>query len=341
MIVGLSQRAGRPLTRRWLRLAGSPHTTQIAWSLSTISAMASSAGMGPKGRPRKSMSMPASTIRTPWSASVLATLTRPSASTCSSSTASTSVWGRRRVMISSEESTGSAATMPPSWVLIEYSPAYRASKWDLNTWTRFLAMTARRTRRISSSLLPENITPAITSMRPRRVPCCILEPWGERPPWGQGVWKRGGRVVARGTRVKETQLSCGFSGDTPILWWFYAAFPAPRAKRGGIPRLLRGPETITRRHREQSRADRCAGHADQDVHGRREPGDRSPVRRQRHHRRRAEEGRQGADHGVREFRSAQARRADGPQSQDGRRDSNQGLDRPGVSGGQAAEDGGQ
>src|SRR5207253_5552162 len=34
----------------------SPHTTQIAWSLSTISAMASSAGMGPKGRPRKSMS---------------------------------------------------------------------------------------------------------------------------------------------------------------------------------------------------------------------------------------------------------------------------------------------
>src|SRR5256885_6821244 len=37
MIVGLSQRAGRPFTRRWLRLAGPPHTTQIAWSLSTIS----------------------------------------------------------------------------------------------------------------------------------------------------------------------------------------------------------------------------------------------------------------------------------------------------------------
>src|SRR3989442_5050032 len=34
MIVGLSHRAGRPFTRRWLRLAGPPHTTQIAWSLS-------------------------------------------------------------------------------------------------------------------------------------------------------------------------------------------------------------------------------------------------------------------------------------------------------------------
>src|SRR6266566_5443767 len=77
-------------------------------------------------------------------------------------------------------------------------------------------MTARRTRRISSSLLPENMTPAMTSMRPGRVRCCM----------------RGGRVVSRGGWVKETQLSCGFSGDTPILWWFYAAFPAPRAKKG-------------------------------------------------------------------------------------------------------------
>src|SRR5438093_1343943 len=75
MIVGLSQRAGRPFTRRWLRLAGPPHTTQIAWSLSTISATASKVGIGPNGNPRKSMSIPASMTRTPRSARSLAAAT--------------------------------------------------------------------------------------------------------------------------------------------------------------------------------------------------------------------------------------------------------------------------
>src|SRR5450759_4550850 len=45
-------------------------------------------------------------------------------------------------------------------------PPYLASKCALNTCTRFRAMMARRTRRISSSLLPLNITPAITSIHP-------------------------------------------------------------------------------------------------------------------------------------------------------------------------------
>src|SRR3954469_4380988 len=45
-------------------------------------------------------------------------------------------------------------------------PAYRASRCDLNTWTFFFAIIARRTRRISSSLFPENITPQITSIQP-------------------------------------------------------------------------------------------------------------------------------------------------------------------------------
>src|SRR5438876_10505269 len=200
-------------------------------------------------------------------------------------------------------------------------------------------MTARRTRRISSSLLPENMTPAITSMRPGRVPCCMPEPWVDSREPRLGAWERGGRVVSRGGWVKETQLSCGFSGDTPILWWFYAAFPAPRAKKGRNSKASPGSRPLTRRYREQSRADRCAGDADEDVQGRREPDDRSPVRRQGHHRRRAEEGRQGADHGVWEFRSAQAGRADGPQSQDGRRDPNQGVDCAGVPRRKAAEDG--
>src|SRR5213595_2573495 len=45
-------------------------------------------------------------------------------------------------------------------------PAYRSSRWDLKTCTRLRAMMARRTRRISSSLLPLNITPAMTSIHP-------------------------------------------------------------------------------------------------------------------------------------------------------------------------------
>src|SRR6058998_3722695 len=45
-------------------------------------------------------------------------------------------------------------------------PAYRASRCDLNTWTLLRAITARRTRRMSSSLLPLNITPLITSIQP-------------------------------------------------------------------------------------------------------------------------------------------------------------------------------
>src|SRR2546423_6612117 len=45
-------------------------------------------------------------------------------------------------------------------------PAYLASRWDLNTCTRFRAMIARRTLRMSSSLLPLNMTPAMTSIHP-------------------------------------------------------------------------------------------------------------------------------------------------------------------------------
>src|SRR5688500_14512216 len=45
-------------------------------------------------------------------------------------------------------------------------PAYRASRWDLKTCTRLRPMIARRTRLINSSLLPLNITPAMTSTHP-------------------------------------------------------------------------------------------------------------------------------------------------------------------------------
>src|ERR1700682_5655508 len=45
-------------------------------------------------------------------------------------------------------------------------PAYLASRGELNTCTLFRAIIARRTRRMSSSLLPLNMTPAMTSIHP-------------------------------------------------------------------------------------------------------------------------------------------------------------------------------
>src|SRR4051812_29611968 len=45
-------------------------------------------------------------------------------------------------------------------------PAYRSSRCDLNTCTLLRAIMARRTRRMSSSLLPLNITPHTTSIQP-------------------------------------------------------------------------------------------------------------------------------------------------------------------------------
>src|SRR5215475_2175039 len=49
-------------------------------------------------------------------------------------------------------------------------PPYRSSRCDLNTWTFLRAMIARRTRRMSSSLFPLNITPQMTSIQPVAVP---------------------------------------------------------------------------------------------------------------------------------------------------------------------------
>src|SRR6266851_1632780 len=78
-------------------------------------------------------------------------------------------------------------------------------------------------------------------------------------------------AAPRGLKVPE---SCGFPGDTTILWRFHAGFRVPPRKRGGIPRVLRSPRPSQGDTREQSRADFGAGHADQDVEGRRRPGDR-------------------------------------------------------------------
>ncbi|OPZ96167.1 MAG: hypothetical protein BWY72_01783 [Bacteroidetes bacterium ADurb.Bin416] len=55
---------------------------------------------------------------------------------------------------------------------------YRVSMAGLKISTRCLAMVARFSRRMSSSVLPENMEPQITSIRPRCVVswlCCSLK----------------------------------------------------------------------------------------------------------------------------------------------------------------------
>src|SRR5579871_4294210 len=61
----------------------------------------------------------------------------------------------------------------------------------LNTWTCLRAMRARRRRRISSSLLPENIGPQMTSIHPiwpvtismnAWEPAARIANWGGLPP---------------------------------------------------------------------------------------------------------------------------------------------------------------
>src|SRR5438445_12801715 len=89
-------------------------------------------------------------------------------------------------------------------------------------------MTARRTRRMSSSLFPANITPEMTSIQPGRV------------PWNMASWRLetgGGRVAAGGRGVKEVLVSCGFSRHTPILWRDFGLFGRPPEKRGETSRL--------------------------------------------------------------------------------------------------------
>src|SRR5688500_10109546 len=52
-----------------------------------------------------------------------------------------------------------------------WSSLKRSSRAGLKIWTFCLAICARRSRRMSSSLLPLNIEPAITSIHPPRLRC--------------------------------------------------------------------------------------------------------------------------------------------------------------------------
>src|SRR5262245_55671487 len=75
--------------------------------------------------------------------------------------------------------------------------------WDLKTCTRRRAMTPRRIRRISSSLLPLNMTPLITSMEPGRVPEYIAG-WVEVT--GTGYWVLGTGYVPWGSDTQYPVL---------------------------------------------------------------------------------------------------------------------------------------
>lgn len=79
---------------RCVRVADSPHTTQIASSLSTRSARARSVGTGPNGSPRKSRSRPAQMTRRPFATRSRTTLTMPGSKNWTSSTPTTLVSGR-------------------------------------------------------------------------------------------------------------------------------------------------------------------------------------------------------------------------------------------------------
>src|SRR5687768_2886751 len=97
-------------------------------------------------------------------------------------------------------------------------PAYRASRCDLNTCTFLRAITARRTRRMSSSLFPLNITPLITSIHPPVDGNGMSEIIVVGSVWWDGWDGRGadhGRARARGCRDRHDRAVDLRDGDAP------------------------------------------------------------------------------------------------------------------------------
>src|SRR6266478_4110471 len=109
----------------------------------------------------------------------------------------------------------------------------------LKTWTRLRAMIARRERRISSSLLPENIGPQITSIQPRLpVTKSIDKPcidFLKTAPFGRGSVRFGSlstvryRAATVGSgcySLRNTYAASGaiFSDHHRILNWLRGAF---------------------------------------------------------------------------------------------------------------------
>ena len=141
-----------------------PHLTHTACSLVTESAMAISCGIAPNGRPLKSISKPAIITRTPVSASVAQTSGRWLSKNWASSIPTTRMWplkGKMAVAFSTAFE-GMELRLCDTKALL----SYLVSATGLNISTLILAIRARFTRLISSSVLPENIDPQITSILP-------------------------------------------------------------------------------------------------------------------------------------------------------------------------------
>ena len=152
------------LRRTW-KTASSPHIEQIAVSLSTCSARAMSDGSGSNGRPSNVTSSPATITTSPRSARRPTTGTSPGPKNCASSIATMSVPSGTDRSMSSGDATAMAGTLSPTCEASRSAPCRVSRAWP-NTATCRPAISARRTRRSSSSVLPANIGPQTTSTRP-------------------------------------------------------------------------------------------------------------------------------------------------------------------------------
>ena len=161
---GRPHRPALPPTRTW-NTASSPHSEQIAVSLSTCSARAMSDGSGSNGRPSNVTSSPATMTTSPRSARRPTTGTRPGPKNCASSIATMSVPSGTDRSMSSGDATARAGTLSPTCEASRSAPCRVSRAWP-NTATCRPAISARRTRRSSSSVLPANIGPQTTSTRP-------------------------------------------------------------------------------------------------------------------------------------------------------------------------------
>ncbi len=154
--------AGCPLRMRWVRVASPPHFTQIAVSLVTSSARASSSGIVANGRPAKSWSSPLTiTVRGPaTSSSMIAGRSDPKNCASSIATASGS-----RASTSSRSDVASFATTLGKRVPVRLttSPgATRVSRAGVISRTLWPAISRRLRRRTTSAVLPLLMQPAIT-----------------------------------------------------------------------------------------------------------------------------------------------------------------------------------
>ncbi|MNL35188.1 hypothetical protein D3C87_1572020 [compost metagenome] len=111
------------------------------------------------------MSRPEAMTLLPELASAWHTSTTASSKNWISSMATTAVASSVRRQISSAPVARTALIRAPAW-LETASAVYRVSMIGLKTWTCCLAISARRTRRISSSVLPQYMEPQISSIQP-------------------------------------------------------------------------------------------------------------------------------------------------------------------------------